>query len=51
MTQALMTQYPAVFDGQICIMEGDKFYIALTEDAVPFCVKTPRAVPFVTEIN
>ena len=42
-----MTQYPAVFDGQIRIMEGEKFHITLTEDAVPFCVKTPRAIPFV----
>ena len=27
-------------------MEGEQFHIALTEEAKPFCVKTPRAVPF-----
>ena len=27
-------------------MEGEKFHITLTEDAVPFCVKTLRAIPF-----
>jgi len=45
-TQALMTQYPTVFDGQIRIMEGEKFHITLIDDAVPFCVKTPQAIPF-----
>ena len=41
-----MTQYPTVFDGQIRIMEGEKFHITLIDDAVPFCVKTPQAIPF-----
>ena len=27
-------------------MEGEKFYIYLVDDAVPFCVKTPRTIPF-----
>ncbi len=27
-------------------MEGEKFHIALTEGAKPFCVHTPRAIPF-----
>ena len=27
-------------------MEGEKFHIYLVDDAVPFCVKTPRAIPF-----
>jgi len=26
-------------------MEGEKFHITLTEDAVTLCVKTPRAIP------
>ena len=27
-------------------MEGEKFHIALTESAKPFCVHTPRVIPF-----
>jgi hypothetical protein len=27
-------------------MEGEEFHIALTDDANPFCVKAPRAIPF-----
>ena len=27
-------------------MEGEKFHISLTDNAQPFCVNTPRAVPF-----
>jgi len=27
-------------------MEGEKFHISLVEGAVPFCVKTPRSIPF-----
>lgn len=27
-------------------MEGKKFHITLTEDPKPFCVHTPRAIPF-----
>ena len=27
-------------------MEGEKFHIALTDDAKPFCVHTPRTIPF-----
>ena len=26
-------------------MEGEIFHIELTEEAKPFCVKTPRAIP------
>ena len=44
--QTLVAQYPAVFDGQIRVMEGEKFHITLMEDPVPFCVKTPRSIPF-----
>ena len=44
--QTLVAQYPAVFDGQIRVMDGEKFHITLMEDPVPFCVKTPRSIPF-----
>ena len=27
-------------------MEGEKFHIYLVDNAVPFCVKTPRTIPF-----
>ena len=41
-----MKEYQTVFDGQVRVMEGEQFHIRLQEDAVPFCVKTPRVVPF-----
>jgi len=44
--QTLVDQYPVVFDGQVRVMEGEKFHIALMDDAVPFCIKTPRSIPF-----
>ena len=28
------------------MMEGETFHISPMEEAVPFCVKTPRTVPF-----
>ena len=42
----IMQEFPAVFDEQIRMMKGEKFHILLVEGAVPFCVKTPRSVPF-----
>ena len=39
-------QYPTIFDGQIRCMEGEMFHISLTDDARPFCVNTPRSIPF-----
>ena len=42
----LVSEYPNVFDGKIRTMEGEKFHISLVEGAVPFCVKTPRSIPF-----
>ena len=39
-------QYPTIFDGQIRSMEGEKFHISLTDNARPFCVNTPRSIPF-----
>ena len=41
-----MGQFPTLFDNIIRIMEGEKFHISLTPGATPFCVKTPRTVPF-----
>ena len=38
--------YPLVFDGHTKNTEGEEFHIELAEDAQPFCVHTPRAVPF-----
>ena len=38
--------YPTVFDGLIKSMEGEQFHITLTEDVKPFCVNTPRSIPF-----
>lgn len=38
--------YPSVFDGVVKTMEGELFHIALTEDAKPFCVHTPRTIPY-----
>ena len=38
--------YPSVFDGVVKTMDGELFHIALTEDAKPFCVHTPRTIPY-----
>ena len=43
--EQIMLEFPSVFDGQVRTMEGEKFHISVMEEAVPFCVKTPRAVP------
>jgi len=42
----LINEFPTVFDGQIRTMEGEKFCIKLTDDAQPFCVNTPRFIPY-----
>lgn len=39
-------EFPMVFDGQIRSMQGERFHISLTEDVKPFCVNTPRSIPF-----
>ena len=41
-----MASFPSVFDGQVKTMEGEKFRIELASNAQPFCVYTPRSVPF-----
>ena len=42
----LMSEFPTVFNDQINQMKGEEFHINLTQDAQPFCIKTPRSVPF-----
>ena len=42
----LVQEFPEVFNGQVTTMKGERFTISLTDNAVPFCVKAPRAVPF-----
>ena len=45
-TEQLMTSFPTVFDGQIRVMQGEEFHIAIEDTAKPFCVHTPRTIPF-----
>ena len=42
----MVKAFPMVFDGQIRIMQGEKFHISLAANAKPFCVNTPRTIPF-----
>ena len=42
----IRADYPSVFDGNVKTMEGELFHIALTDDAKPFCVHTPRTIPY-----
>ena len=42
----LISKYPTVFDGRIRVMQGEEFRICLAANAKPFCVHTPRAIPF-----
>jgi len=42
----VMSEFPTVFDKQIRSMQGKQFHISLTKDVKPFCVSTPRAIPF-----
>ena len=44
--QDLVQRYLMVFDGHIRVMDRETFHITLREGTVPFCVKTPRAIPF-----
>ena len=45
-SEDIMKEFPEVFNGQIKTMDGEEFHISLTDDAKPFCVNTPRSVPF-----
>ena len=40
--QEIIDEFPSVFDGQVRVMDGEQFCIALAENTTPFCVKTPR---------
>lgn len=42
----LMTEFPSVFNDRVNQMEGEELHITLSQDAQPFCIKTPRSVPF-----
>ena len=42
----LMNEFPSIFNGNICVLRGENLHIALTEGATPFCVHTPRSMPF-----
>ena len=45
-SQDLINEFPMVFNEVVQAMEGESFRIELTDDAKPFCVKTPRSIPF-----
>jgi len=42
----LTKEYLTAFDQLTRTMKGEKFYITLTADAVPFCIRTPRSTSF-----
>ena len=42
----MVKAFPMLFDGQIRVMQGEEFHISLTANAKPFCVNTPRTIPF-----
>ena len=44
--EQIMAEFPTVFDGRIRTMPGEKFQISLADNARPFCVNTPRTIPF-----
>ena len=45
-TEEIMAEFPSVFDGQVHKLPGEKFHISLIADARPFCITTPRTIPF-----
>lgn len=42
----MVKAFSMVFDGRIRVMRGEEFYISLAANAKPFCVNTPRTIPF-----
>ena len=42
----LLKEFPSVFAEQIRTITGEEFHISLTKDGKPFCVNTPRSIPF-----
>ena len=45
-SQNIMREFPSVLDSRIKTIDGEKFHITLAENAKPFCVNTPRAIPY-----
>ena len=45
-TSQNLIKFPSVFDNKVKLMKVEQFHIALIDDAKPFCVKTPRTVPY-----
>ena len=45
-SQNLINEFPRVFNNKVKPMKGEHFHIALIDDAKPFCVKTPRTIPY-----
>ena len=45
-SENIRAEFPSVFDGQVKTMDGEEFHIELVDDPQPFCVHTPRAIPF-----
>ena len=41
-----VAEFPLLFNGTISMMEGEQFHIELMSEAKPFCVRTPRMIPF-----
>ena len=44
--QHITSEYPTLFDGQIRSMQGEQFHISLLDSVKPFCINTPKAIPF-----
>ena len=43
----VIKEFPTVFDEHVRTMTGEEFHISLTANAKPFCVNTPRSIPFI----
>ena len=44
--QYITSEYLTFFDRQIRNMQGEQFHISLLDSVKPFCVNTPRSIPF-----
>jgi hypothetical protein len=42
----MIQEFLSEFDSKVKSMEDERFHIALTDDAKPFCVHTPRTIPY-----
>jgi len=43
---SVINEFPTVFDGTIRTMDSEQFHIHLSSNAKPFCVTSPRSIPF-----